>query len=161
MEQVTFHFHKRNTIISKIVEWRTGSDYSHVSVEIRGFHYNAFMDKRFYKSKEPANGIIESYSIPITDEQATLIEQTLWHFIDSLYDYKAMFGFLLNINEDSKSRVFCSEIANQVLEIIIPGEVTHKKLISPGALQIALVYYQRGLDTYQQKKKLSRKKNHE
>lgn len=159
MENVTFHFHRSNGIISKVIEWRTGSYLSHVSVEIRGYYYNAFMDKRFYKSKEPADGIIESYSIPVTIEQADTIEQTLWHFIDSLYDYKAMFGFLFNVNEDSKSRVFCSEIANQVLEIIIPGEVNHKKLISPGMLQIALVYYQRGLGTYQPRKKLSRKKS--
>lgn len=159
MENVTFHFHRSNGLISKVIEWRTGSHLSHVSVEIRGYYYNAFMDKRFYKSKEPADGIIESYSIPVTIEQANLIEQTLWHFIDSLYDYKAMFGFLLNINEDSKGRVFCSEIANQVLEIIIPGEVHHKKLISPGILQTALVYYLRGLKATAASKKPSRKKN--
>lgn len=158
MENVTFHFHRNNRFVSKLIEWKTGSHLSHVSIELRDFYYNAYLEKRFFKTSIPATDIVESYTLQVSPEQATLIEGALNHFIDSLYDYKALFGFLFNMNEQSKGRVFCSEIANQVLEIIIPGELKHKRLVSPGNLQIALIYYLRGIDAYKPQKKTSRKK---
>lgn len=144
MEKIKFHFHSRDGFISKLVEWRTGSHISHVSIEVRGWHYNAFLQTRFYKTQELGPGVDETHEISVSKELADDAEKILNDFVGSLYDFKSLFGFLFNINRQSRGRVYCSEIANTILELVIPGEVKNKKLISPEDVRIALLYYNKG-----------------
>jgi hypothetical protein len=153
MKNITFHFHSNNSPIAKIIEWRTGSGYSHVSVEVNGNFYNAYADKRIYKTNKRSDDIKESYNIPVTNEIADYAENVMEQFIGSLYDYKAMFGFLVNSDKNSKGRIFCSEMANIVLELITGVKADHEKLVSPESIRIAVMYFIIGL--YKNKPKTS------
>lgn len=146
MEIIKFHFHRKKGIISKIIQWKTGSRISHVSIEVRGWYYHALANKRFFRTQERFNDIYESLEIEASSEAAKLSELYLTKFLGSLYDYKSIFGFMLNEPKQSNGRVYCSEIANTVLEYIIPGEVNYKKLISPEDIRIAIIYYNLGLN---------------
>jgi hypothetical protein len=146
LESVTFHFHKNKGIISQIVQWRTASGISHVSVEVRGFSYNAYVDSRFYKSPHRADDIVESYSICCTTEQVDAIEELLNKQLFAMYDYKSILGFILNKSIQSKGRVYCSEIAYLVLQLIAPGKLNYKKLITPEDIRVAVIYFLKGIE---------------
>jgi hypothetical protein len=146
MEVITFHFHRSSTIFGKLVEWRTGSHVAHVSIEVRGYHYNAFLDKRFYRTTELGKNRVESYSFMVSKEVAANAVTILERAIGKLYDVRSMFGFLFNINRQSRGRVYCSEIANDVFELIVPGTVKFNRLISPEIMRIAMLYYSKGLE---------------
>lgn len=146
MEVITFHFHRGNSIFGKMVEWRTLSRVAHVSIEVRGYHYNAFLDKRFYKTTKIGKNVVESYSFIVSKEVATTAVTILERAIGKLYDVRSIFGFIFNINRQSRGRVYCSEIANEIFELIVPGTVKFNRLISPEIMRMAMLYYSKGLE---------------
>lgn len=152
MEVVTFHFHSNNGIMSKLIEWKTASHISHVSVEVKGYYYNAYAENRFYKTKVSPDDIEESYSFVVNDIIGEYIIQLLDNYVDTLYDFRSMFGFLLNKKRHSSGRVYCSEIANMVFELIIGTKIDYKRLISPEMIRIAIIYYQHGLENSSKQK---------
>ena len=150
METITFHFHSNDGFFSKLIEWRTGSRIAHVSIEVRGNHYNAYPESRFYSTTEKGVDVIESYSIEVAEEVASEAQCLLDERLGQLYDYKALFGFTFNKRKHSKGRVFCSEIANTILELSVPGEVIYKRLITPDTVRIAIIYYLKGIEVKEQ-----------
>ena len=145
MEKVTFHYHGSNSLSSRLIQWRSGSNISHVSIEVRGWRYNAYIESRFYRTTEPEGDEIESESFYVTKEMADDIEQHLIDWLGKLYDVKAMWGFVINRRKQSSNRKFCSEIANEVLEYIVPGKVQHNKLLTPSDIRLALAYFNLGV----------------
>ena len=145
MEKITFHYHSNDGFFSRLIEWRSGSDISHVSIEVRGWRYNAYIESRFYRTTQPEGDEIDSESFEVPTEVADAIEKHLIDWLGKLYDVKAIWGFVLNRRKQSSNRKFCSEIANEVLEYIVPGKVQHNKLLAPHDIRTALHYFNLGV----------------
>lgn len=146
MKNIIFHFHSTDSVLSKLIEWKTGSHVSHVSIEVNNCIYNAYAEKRFYKSTKLSADVFESFSIPVSNDLADYAHSILDDYVGSLYDYKSIFGFMFNKNRQSNGRVYCSEIANVILELIIGSKVKFEKLVSPEMIRIAIQYYLIGLN---------------
>lgn len=148
METITFHFHSNSNFFSRLIEWRTGSRISHVSIEVRGYYYNAYIESRFSRTQDIPSDILESYSFTvdrsIVDEAVVILEDLL----GDLYDVKSVIGFIFNTNKQSKGRVYCSEVANTIFELIVPGKVQYDKLISPEMVRLAVVYFIKGTQAF-------------
>jgi len=137
MREIRVHFHRSSTLMSRLIQWRTGSIYSHVSVEIKDHYYHAFIERAFFKTKERYSDIALSFGLKVSEETLNHIEQRLDEKLGTKYDLKSLFGFVINAKRQNKDRLFCSEVALIALEEILGVSLRGKRLLSPG--DIALI----------------------
>ena len=135
---VKFHFYKGKSIISKIIKWKTGGNYSHVSIEIDGTVYEAWEKNGVIKSNDPL--AYHTPGTPINTLQVEMKKEKLEEFklflIEQLgkkYDWKAiLFGFVKNKKIEDKNRWFCSELADMFFTFQLGTSYNlPKKLVSP------------------------------
>jgi len=147
-EIITFHFYMGLSITSKTIKWRTHSKYSHVAIEIDGLVYEAvgqikfpfifggyFRCSKSITTYHKKNTPIWSIDVPVSKKifilcKTYLIDQAIEK---TPYDWQAIFNFLGNWNKQNPIKLFCSEAAYQVLEIINPNfnKINQDTLISP------------------------------
>ena len=146
MAVIKFHFHENDGFFSNLVEWRTNSRFGHISVEVNGYYYQAYVESRFYRTTERPDDIVETISLEVSDSLAIRIEGLLKTYLGRLYDMNSVWGWLVNKGRQSKRRWYCSEMALTVLTMIVGEKPEFEKLISPKEIYVALSYYLIGLE---------------
>jgi hypothetical protein len=149
-EKVTFHFHRNNGLIAKAIKWRTLSEISHVSIEVRGCRYNAYLHKRFYRTLnhlDTCSNILESHSLIVDKATADAVEMLLIKSLHGKYDRWSIIGFILNRNLQQENRVNCAEIAMKCFSAIVGPIPPRRKLVSPDAVRTAVQFYNLGVES--------------
>jgi len=143
-EVVTFHYHDSKGILARLIKWRTSSDIHHVGVEFRGLWHQALLGYEVVAEPFNRRDAVTSESFTVTPEQAKQVQEILSKAIGSNYDNRAVLGFLLNRKLQNGKTYFCSELANECLQVVMPTEQRSTKLISPDKVRTMLRYFNLG-----------------
>lgn len=150
MKKIKFHFHGSKSLVSRIIQWRTNSAFSHVSVEVGGYYYQAYFQSEFYRTIDPDDDITETVDLEVDDDTYATIEKMLRSRLGIPYDYSSVIGWLLNRHRQSNKKWYCSEMALEVLSKIIGKTLHFQKLVTPNEVRVAVHYFIYGRE-YQQK----------
>lgn len=111
--KIKFHFYRGKRIFSKIIQWRTFSEFSHCSVEIDWWIYEAIEGKwvrRVEALKTPPKSLVHTIEKTITAKQYMKanewFEKQLW----KPYDYIWLLAFVwLPKRRKNNEKFWCSE----------------------------------------------------
>lgn len=151
MKTIKFHFYKGKSLVSKLIKWRTNGIYSHVSVELDGVVYEAWVGSG-------ASGVVKStntlyYHTPKTEYDTIEVAIQNWNVwktflenqVGKKYDYMAIISFVKNRIKADENKWFCSELAMSFLPFEFPKFKGFNGLISPQAFNDILISYNLGL----------------
>lgn len=107
---VTYQFHKTNNIIGKTI--RLYSKYSHVSIKVQGYVYEAVMGRGVIKTPESewSNDTVVRVEI-FEGLDENLIIKFLEAQLDKDYDYFGVISFMWRIFPTRVGYWYCSELA--------------------------------------------------
>lgn len=111
---VVFNFHASDSFLSRAIRACSDGKYSHVSIFLDGYIYEAHIKQgvRKYKSTwDGANDIIESIYIKITKEQKKRLKKFLEAQVGKKYDLLGVLSFIWFFLRPKKGQWFCSEYA--------------------------------------------------
>lgn len=143
MAKLRFHFHRTNTLAALLIRWKTNSVFNHTSVELNGYFYDAKLGRPLKRLTMRTAGIKETVEFDISSIDLLIqIRAELESHVGKHYDLKAMFGFALGNNKQSKRNTYCSELTMIVLRIL-SGMPPHAypELISPKDAYIAVITF--------------------
>ena len=119
------HFYKGTWLISRLIQWRTRSPYSHVAIEIGDYIYEAHSAHGVTKSKYGYDYYIRRDTIELhgnIDENHEIIaflEDQLWKG----YDYRLIWSIVLNTKGEDGHSWICSELVQRALD---KANILHK-----------------------------------
>jgi hypothetical protein len=135
---IKFHCYKGTSWLSKLIKFRTLSEYSHIAIEIDNIVYEAW-------TSDGCNGGVKSHSPLFYHSEGTKFDtysfemkniQKYKNFLEmqvgKKYDWKAIFNFALNWNKQNSDAWFCSELADLFFIFEIQNYIAETKLVSPG-----------------------------
>jgi len=128
------YFYKWTSLISRLIQLRTFSKFSHVSIEVAGTVYEAHINKWVVESPHPWTYNTAEYETIEVKENTPIVKEFLKRQVGKKYDLLAIFVLLGNeSNRNDNGKWFCSELASMALYKwgIIRKP---KKLISPWLL---------------------------
>lgn len=143
-EKVTFHYHDNPRILATLIKWRTSSDIHHVGIEFRGMWYQALLGDGVLAEPFNRTDAVSQESFSVTEKEGDRIQEILYNATGSGYDNRAIIGFLLNRKLQGGKTYFCSELANECLQVVMPSEQRSNKLISPDDIRNSLRYFNLG-----------------
>lgn len=151
MHRIKIHFYKGTRFFSRLIQWRTFSKYSHVSIQIDDKIYEAKEWKWVVScvaKKQPPKSLVETFEIVCTREDILKWETWLKSQLNKKYDYLGLLWFLIRPKSYRKNdKWFCSELWSYFLYLIWKIDKP-KHLISPWELY-NLLYRQYGSSTPQ------------
>lgn len=116
------HFYKGTWLISRLIQWRTRSIYSHVAIEIEdenGSHiYESVVNKGVIKTKYGACQYVKRDTIELhawIDEKHAIID-FLEEQIGKPYDYRLIWSIVRNTQGNEREKWICSELVQKALE---------------------------------------------
>lgn len=139
--RVKIHFYKWTRFFSRLIQWRTFSQFSHVSIQIADKIYEAKEWEGVVSSvarKDPPHSLVETIEYEIT--KSKLLEAETWLKLQLWKEYDYM-GILLFVGRPKTyaldSKWFCSELGAYFLYKAWVIQKP-KMLLSPGALYLLL-----------------------
>ena len=143
---VGFHFHRSNTIGSRIVRWWTGTRYSHVSVEVKGRFYHATWSGGIYAEDFPDEDISVSERLPLSESESDDLFTLLEGELGKEYDKPSIIGQILKLEIGSNKRWYCSEMALRALSLIYPYPRHNRRFVNPYEVYLSIRSYKLGLE---------------
>lgn len=137
MKPITLYFYKGKWLISRLIQLRTFSRFSHVAISVKWLVYEAHYDRGVILSNSPTTynkSEYEELTIYVKNYQEYNILEFLGRQVGKKYDFLAIISFFTRENNrNDNGRFFCSELASIALWC---GWVIAKpkKLISPWEL---------------------------
>lgn len=117
MTNIKFHFYRWQRIFSKIIQWRTFSEFSHVSIEVDWYIYEAKEWKGVIKTKarkSPPKSLVETVEFTANKKDIKEALQWLEAQVGKGYDYLSLFSFVWVPKKRKKdNKWFCSEYATE------------------------------------------------
>jgi len=122
--QIQIIAYKGKSLFSKLVRWKTSSQYSHTEVinnyELNGFDTFGAINMKgvmWCKINWHTKGTpYDVYSIDITEEQYINFWKFLMKQRGKKYDVKGIFGYVANKPYDDINKWYCSELCFRALE---------------------------------------------
>lgn len=124
-------FYSGDSLISRLIKWRTRSQYSHVAIETDGHVYESSVWLGVTKTKHGNSQYeyMEHFDIHLTPDQKTILiaflEAQLWKG----YDYTLIWAIALNKIGNRRWKWICSELVQKALEKI--GFLKACKIMTP------------------------------
>tara|TARA_R110000824_G_scaffold47353_2_gene134920 strand:+ start:1453 stop:1968 length:516 start_codon:yes stop_codon:yes gene_type:complete len=160
MKKIIIHCHRSlfpwydpRSITAGLIRLIINSEFNHIKVEtVDGdtrFIYQAKMFLGVIKHREHLTLPDKSIEIPLNQTSiANDRFQDVCDYLDSKvgkrYDYLAIIGFLTAFRLQSEDALFCSEIGNNVLDILFKCKLNIKTLIAPKDILIRIISYLQG-----------------
>ena len=120
--KIKFHFYRGQRIFSKIIQWRTFSEFSHCSVEIDGYIYEAIEGtwvRRIKALKTAPKSLIYTIEKVITPEQHKNAKKWVKSQLSKPYDYIGLLAFLwVPKRRKTDEKYWCSEFICVLCEYI-------------------------------------------
>lgn len=153
--KVTFYFYRSvfpfydiRNISAGLIRLCTNSHYNHVSLDIEGYliyQARAFygVDKYKFHHEKPKESItIEVKNNDLLNDSVNFLESA----IGKKYDYSCILGFVSAKHLQNKNKWFCSELANEVFNILTGYVDSNKRtLVSPKDLRNKILAFKTGI----------------
>ena len=137
------HFYKWTWLISRLIQWRTRSIYSHVAIEIDDHIYEAHASHGVVRSKYWHDQFVRRDTIELhawIDEKHAIID-FLEEQLGKAYDYHLIWSIVLNTQGNDRSKWICSELVQKALEKA--GILSQAKPYTPWELFLVLFQLQK------------------
>ena len=108
-------FYSGDSLISRLIKWRTRSKYSHVAIELDGHVYESSACLGVTKTKHGNSqyDYVEHFDIHITPDQKTILIDFLEAQIGKGYDYSLILSIALNTMGNNMGKWICSELVQK------------------------------------------------
>ena len=139
--RIKIHFYKWTHFFSQLIQWRSFSEYSHVSIQIMDTIYEAKERVWVVKSiarETPPDSLFDTLEVSIPHDKSHIalgwLESRLW----CSYDYLGVLWFLWwPRRPKTNKKYFCSELVTEFLETF--GIIDNQKVsLSPWSLYLLL-----------------------
>jgi hypothetical protein len=111
----------RSKIMSKAIQWWTGSKYFHTEVIFNGYWYTAdvFSGKVIKRRLRPLKDRYDYTAIALTKKEREVIEKYLTSMMSRKYDLKTIvFSHILGMSYNKHNEVYCTELGLKTLHSI-------------------------------------------
>jgi uncharacterized protein YycO len=117
--QVQLAFFKGRSLTSRAIRWITWGEYSHVGIFfpetdmiVEAWHYGGVLMNRFGRRHTPGTEV-DIYEFVKHPDEKQLIQgiRYLYSQMGKPYDFAGVFGFLTRRDNESREKIFCSELA--------------------------------------------------
>lgn len=147
MSEFTFHFHGNDSFVSRLIQWRTHSNFSHVSVQHRSMYYQAYFTTKFHRTDRIPTDILDSITLSVNNPQ---VEREILDYLNAHlgtpYDRKSILGWIAGVYRQNEKHLYCSEMAINVLNRIARCPRNKApQMVSPDGVHYAVYYYLQGL----------------
>jgi len=103
---------------SGFIKWFTFGEYSHVSLIFESYRHveeiESIQGKGVIKHA-PSDGDFDEFYAPLSEEQAFEAHMIAISLLDSSYDWKGIWGFMVRRDRHNLEKWFCSEFVAYVL----------------------------------------------
>jgi len=138
MSTIKIRFCRSEKLVSKVIRWRTKSEWSHVSIDpcsITAEWYSTIPDKGVYTDNLSFKKS-ELVEIPVTDSQKIKIFDFIKQTFRSPYDYLGALGVGLGRDWQEPNHWFCSEwVAKALMEAEVIKIPIEWNRVTPGDLR--------------------------
>jgi hypothetical protein len=148
---IKIYSYKGTSLMSKLIKFRTGGEYSHIAIGIDGWVYEAWVGAG-------SSGVVKSrspYGYHTKDTQFEVLEVPMNNkanfkiFLEGQvgkeYDWRAILSFAFNWNKNNPNEWFCSELADQFFKYEVENYYKETKLVSPSLFTDKIKAYLMGL----------------
>lgn len=117
MTRIRLHFYRWTRFFSKLIQWRTFSEFSHVAIEMNGFIYESKEWKWVIKTKPrntPPTSLKKTLTYDIPPEKAQKVLEYLENQLWRGYDYLWLLSFFwIPKRKKNNKKLWCSEYIEQ------------------------------------------------
>lgn len=145
--RIIFNAHSSSGLISGGIKWKTSSSYNHISINMMGEIYEAKFFKGVISSAKIHDDIVDKEEIMVSKDVFFAFKKYLDDSKGLSYDFKSLFGFIINKRIENPNGIFCSELSNEIFYYLIEDYVEEsKKLISPHVFMTRIKFFKKGID---------------
>ena len=134
---ITFHYYSEKHIASQLIKIRLSTMFSHVSI---GFGedglYHSTMMQGTHREDAYDGQVKFTSAIEVSEEGYAKALSFVREACGSVYDFKAILGFIIGKRLTIDNNYFCSELARIVFEKATGVELKLYTLVTPGQMRL-------------------------